>query len=394
MRKAPYVRPRLKGQVRVFDIRPTQAVLNAFPKLPRHETYQTKAEADARGYELKRKFEEWKYKGDEFNEVDDRSVEVLFDFYKTSLEFTNLKSVSTKRSYLGHMKYLLDPSTIVPSTKIPFSKMLVDNVDFIYAQQLWNFIEDQMCEKFQGEHRSAHKANHCFKLLKRMWKVAMKAGYAKSNVFREIELPELPNRQVMWDIDQLNGMIKFCDDEGYPAMGTMLTMCYEFCQRPGDVRMMKWANIDGRTGVSNFKQQKTGAQMAIKVTNAVEKRLHLHKKRNTDDFIFHYDKDNRPYTQDWCNKHFRILADKYGLPEVPLEYEFNEDGSQKYSKIWMSDLRRTGTTHASQAGCTDRELVALTGHKNPQMLIVYAVQGEIESTNANIKRGLHKETRV
>ena len=64
-------------------------------------------------------------------------------------------------------------------------------------------------------------------------------------------------------------------------------------------------------------------------------------------------------------------------------------GAQMYSTIWLADLRRTGATHASRVGCTDRELVALTGHRNPQMLLVYAVEGEIESTNANTKRGLH-----
>ena len=74
---------------------------------------------------------------------------------------------------------------------------------------------------------------------------------------------------------------------------------------------------------------------------------------------------------------------------MPLVEQFDENGAQMYSTIWLADLRRTGATHASRVGCTDRELVALTGHRNPQMLLVYAVEGEIESTNANTKRGLH-----
>lgn len=389
MGKAPYVSPRMIKTGIVFDVRPTKNVLDAFSRLKKRETYTLKAEADARGYEIKRKFEEWKMKGDIVGFVDDRSVEALFDYYKQSLEYINLKSASTKRSYIGHMTYLLNDSLKLPGEKIAFSKMLVSNIDYTYASNLWKFIEAQMNAKFNGNHKVGHKANHCFKLLKRIWCVGSKGGHSKANIFREIELPTLPDRQVMWTPEQYNGMIKYCDEQGFPAMGTMLTMCYEFCQRPGDIRLMKWANIDGRTGVSNFVQQKTKARMAIKVTNRVQDRLHLHKKRNTDDFIFHYDKDGRPYTQDWCNKHFRILADKYGLPEVPLEGQFNKDGSQKYTKIMMMDLRRTGATDASRSGCTDREMVALTGHKNPNMLIVYAVTGEIESTNANNKRGLH-----
>ena len=389
MAKAPYVSPRMVTGKIVFDVRYTKAVLNAFSTLKKRETYDLKAEADARGYEIKRKFEEWKVKGDIVGFVDDRSVEALFAYYKGSNEYLNLKAASTKRSYLGHMIYLLDKRVVLPGTKTPFGKMLVGNIDYRYASSLWRFIEDHMCEKWDGAHKPGHKANHCFKLLKRIWAVGLKADFTSANVFREVELPTLPDRQIMWEPDQYDGMIKFCDEQGFPAMGTMLTMCYEFCQRPGDIRMMKWANIDGRTGVSNFVQQKTRQRMAIKVTNKVTERLHLHQKRNSDDFIFHYDKDGRPYTQDWCNKHFRELAKKFGLPTVPEDGQFNLDGSQKYTSLQMMDLRRTGATHASRSGCTDREMVALTGHKNPNMLVVYAVTGEIESTNANNKRGLH-----
>ena len=59
MAKAPYVRPRMKGNTRVYDIRPTDELLRAFPDLKR-DTLTDSAEANARGYELKRKFEAWK----------------------------------------------------------------------------------------------------------------------------------------------------------------------------------------------------------------------------------------------------------------------------------------------------------------------------------------------
>jgi integrase len=264
-------------------------------------------------------------------------------------------------------------------TNKPFSKMLVSEIDYDYIQKLWIHIRDDV---------STHKANHTFKVLKLVWNEGFRAGKIKANPYSLLKLPKLPDRQVMWTLDQIDGMVKYCDEHGYYSMGSMITMCYEFCQRPVDVRLMKWSNIDGRAGVSNFIQKKTGKRMALKVTNAVQARLHLHKHRNSDDFIFAYENTGRPFTDDRCNKHFRKLADGYGLPKVPLEDQFNDDGSQKYSNIWLSDLRRTGITHASRAGCTDRQLMGLSGHKNPQMLVVYAVEGEIESTEAQRKRGL------
>ena len=374
MPKAPYVRPRMRGSVRVYDIRPTTEVKRAFPELER-ETYTSSSEANARGYEIKRKFELWKCGNHEDVYVDDRSVEALINDYKKSMSYVNIKKETTRRSYSDHIRHVLP----VYVTNTPFCKMNVSNVDYNYAQSLWLHIEDAV---------STHKANHTFKVLKLVWNEGLRSGKVKFNPFSLVKMPKLPDRQVLWEIDQLKGMIKYCDDEGYPSMGTMLTMCYEFCQRPVDVRTMKWSNIDGLTGVSNFIQQKTGKHMSIKVTNAVQKRMSLHKKRNIDDYIFAYENTGKPYTQDRCNKLFRKLADGYGLPKVPLHGQRNKDGSQKYSSIWMADLRRTGATHASRSGCTDRELMALTGHKNPNMLVVYAVAGEIESTNANMKRGL------
>tara|TARA_R110002072_G_scaffold283845_1_gene447515 strand:+ start:251 stop:1426 length:1176 start_codon:yes stop_codon:yes gene_type:complete len=386
MIKAPYVRPRAKGDTIVYGIRPTASLLEAFPKL-RSETYDNKKDANERGFELKRKFDEWCADSTVSIEVDTRSVEALIKYYKSSMTYTNLGTKarkkygaeglsSTQRSYSDHLRHV----SLVMIGKLPFSDMLVDNVDYDYAQRLWQHIADDV---------SAHKANHTFKVLKIIWNEGLRGGRVKSNPFSLVKLPKLPDRQVMWSIDEINGMIKYCDDQGYPSMGTMILMCYEFCQRPVDIRTFKWANIDGKTNVSNFRQRKTGKQMSIKVTTSISERLHLHKRRNTDDYIFAYENTGKPYSQDKCNKLFRKLAKGYGLPEVPLVEQFDENGAQMYSNIWLADLRRTGATHASRVGCTDRELVALTGHRNPQMLLVYAVEGEIESTNANTKRGLH-----
>jgi len=364
----------MKGNTRVYDIRPTEELLRAFPDLKR-DTFTDSAEANARGYELKRKFEAWKAGNVDDVFVDKRSVESLTEYYKKSMKFQTISSPSTKRSYDDHIRHVL-PEHV---TGKPFGKLHVLDVDYEYANALWLHIANKI---------STHKANHTFKVLKIIWNEALRAGKVKANPFALVKLPQLPVRRVLWELDQIDGMIEYCDEQGFPSMGTMIRMCFEFCQRPVDVRTMKWANIDGLTGVSNFVQQKTGKQMRIKVTNAVQDRLHLHAKRNSDDYIFANENTGKPFTQDRCNKIFRKMADGYGLPEVALEGQFNKDGSQKYSTIWMSDLRRTGATHASQSGCTDRQLMSLTGHKNPSMLVVYAIEGETESTAANTKRGL------
>lgn len=374
MTKAPYVRPRQRGNTTVYGVRPTKEVLRAFPDLV-FETYDSKSEANARGYEIKRKFEAWK-SGDHDNiRVDSRSVEALVQAYKKSNAYRNVTKESSKRSYSGHLHHVL-PMQI---TRVPFSRMLVSNVDYDYVQKLWQHIEDEV---------STHKANHTFKVLKLVWNEAMRSGKVKDNPFRLLKLPKLPNRDIMWPTDDIQGMVKYCDDHGRSSMGTMITIMYEFCQRVVDIRQLKWDNFDYTTGLCNFTQEKTGAELSISITPSVKRRLELHTRSNRDGYLLREESTGKPYTSDRAVKSFRRLAKGYGLPKMPLTGVYDDEGNQVYSTIWLNDLRRTGITHASRAGCSDRELIALSGHKNPQMLVVYAVHGNIEAENAMRKRGL------
>jgi hypothetical protein len=84
MAKAPYVRPRMRGNEQVYDIRPTSQLKKAFPDIER-ETLTSSSEANARGFELKRAFEAWKSGNVEEVHVDNRSVEALINYYKSSM---------------------------------------------------------------------------------------------------------------------------------------------------------------------------------------------------------------------------------------------------------------------------------------------------------------------
>ena len=372
MIKAPYVRPRLKKGVTVYGVRPTDELLKAFPDL-KFLTVTEKSEANKIGYEWKRKLEDWEKNRPVESEYGPNSVNALIDYYQSSMSFRVSLTESSRRSYLHHLDYLRK----LRVNRLEFGAMDVDDVDYDFAEHLWLYIQEDI---------SDHKANHCIKVLKIIWSRGLKSRRVKSNVWRELKMPKLANRKVMWDMDDIRGMIEYCDANGHSSMGTIITMCFEFCQRPVEIRKFRWSYVDGRTGVSNFLQQKTKQNMSIAMTNAVQQRLPLHTKRNSDDYICAYENTGRPYTGDSVNKIFRKLAKGYGLPTVALEDQFHKDGTQKYSTIWLSDLRRTGATHASRAGCTNSELMALTGHRDPKMLVIYAIEGEIESTHAQTKR--------
>ena len=363
MIKAPYVRPRLRNGTLVYGIRPSDVLLKAFPDL-KFLTVTEKSEANKIGYEWKRKLDEFEKNGPVENKYGPNSVNALIEYYRSSMAFRVNITANSRRSYLHHLDYL---SKLRINGK-EFGAMDVDDVDYDFAELLWLHVQEDI---------SMHKANHCIKVLKIIWKRGLISRRVKSNIFREIKMPKLDARTVMWSLEDIRGMIDYCDENGHSSMGTIITMCFEFCQRPVEIRKFMWSYVDGRTGVSNFIQQKTQQNMSIAMTNAVQQRLHRHPRRNSDDFICAYENTGRPYTSDSVNKIFRKMAKGYGLPEVALKDQFNKDGSQKYSTIWLADLRRTGATHASRAGCTTSELMAL---KPGVFLLVFLTEPSLDNS--------------
>ena len=398
MNTAPFVSERRIKNGSAYDVRPTPKLLKHFPDLQR-DTFNSLSEANSVGYEwAKALVKSESGETCSFLVVPSGSVQALIESYKQSMRFKNIKSPKTVRSYLGHIKYaknieIKDLHQLTRSPTVPFAAMKASDIDYNYLHDMWMHIRNQV---------SAHKANHTFKVLKIVWKEGLTSGKIQANPFPLVKLPDLPDRQVMWTKDQVDGMVKYCDEQGYPSMGTMITMAYTWCQRVVDVRMRTWDELgtseEQHTGkpidVIRFTQQKTRhsanpARMSLQITPEIQDRFNKHHyRRNTHPYINTYEGTGKPYTDDRAVKVFRKLAEGYGLPKVTLEGQFDDSGKQIMSNLYLNDLRRTGTTHASQAGATDRELVALTGHKNPSLLVVYAVTGQYEASNAMFKRGL------
>ena len=60
-------------------------------------------------------------------------------------------------------------------------------------------------------------------------------------------------------------------------MGTLAMLCYDLCQRPGDMRQLTWEQFDGES--FDFYQEKTGVKIEIDASPRLVKRLvPLHNK--------------------------------------------------------------------------------------------------------------------
>lgn len=82
--------------------------------------------------------------------------------------------------------------------------------------------------------------------------------------------------------------------------------------------------------------------------------------------------DGRPWREDInvFRRKFRIIADAAGIPKT----------------LTFMDLRRSGVTEMADAGATDNEMMAVSGHKTREMLGVYAKKTSIQAVHGLKKR--------
>jgi integrase len=162
----------------------------------------------------------------------------------------------------------------------------------------------------------------------------------------------------------------------------MVQMAYEWVQRMGDMRTLKWDNIDLEAKRCDLEQSKRRASVTLPISDNLCEML----KEQHDDFGFQeyvapvvkpQDGVYLPYTKQKLSKVGRKIIRTANLPD----------------NLWLMDLRRTGTTQMNEAGVSMGQIMATTGHANPQSVKPYmnhtfaASTAALETRNVYIKKG-------
>ena len=93
--------------------------------------------------------------------------------------------------------------------------------------------------------RGVSFANHTATCASRVYNYAIQMGHGEQNPFGKIKRKSAQQRKMVWTHGEVN---KFLDvaysDFDYRNVGLIGHMAYEWCQRLGDMRMLKWDNLD------------------------------------------------------------------------------------------------------------------------------------------------------
>lgn len=270
--------------------------------------------------------------------VDQSTVAGLIQAYRNSTAFKKLRKGS-QTNYASVFR--LVENLKVNNTE--FGSLQAKSITPKDADRLYQHIEKSV---------SATRGHAVCKILRRVWFVGKRHGLVDINPFERMGISAPKSRTVLWEPEEIDRFVAKADEMGLQSLGTLAILMYDLCQRPGDMRMLKWSDYNESEGTISFIQEKTGTEMYLPVSPRIKNRLKMTPQ--TSEFIV-----LGPYGKPLClysvSRLCRKVLEAAGLPK----------------HLQMRDFRRTGATELAEAGATEDELRSVTGHQSRDVLSIY-----------------------
>lgn len=179
-------------------------------------------------------------------------------------------------------------------------------------------------------------------VLRNLFKTAQYWRIVPVNHASELDLSAPAARDRIWSDDEIAAWLKAA--ASHPrgeAMITAFHLLHFFAQRPIDMLKMGWSHL--RSGAALVRQQKTGKLVEVPCHSALA--AHLENLRPTATTVVAY--NSKPVSYPAFNVAFREILAKAGLAGAGLQ---------------ARDLRRTACVRMAEAGATEAQISAVSGH--------------------------------
>lgn len=274
-------------------------------------------------------------------------VNDLFTWYKTSRNWETLSSNSQ-----------IFYSLMIKTMSNEIGNYNIESINHTKVDEVYNVIKTNI---------SLHRAIYSCKVMSKIWNRAIRQGFITTNPFSAMGLPKLQARPTKWTIEQIDTFYAECVKRQIPSLGTLVLLCFDLCQRPGDMRNLKF--IDVSDGWVNFTQEKTKTRMHIKLSDRIVSLLSNMDPEFLDDYIIKYEVTGKPYDARTYAKLVQEIRTDLGLPD----------------DLQMRDLRRTGLSELGDNGATEDEIRSISGHVDRQVISTY-----IPVTQTLVEHGMNK----
>jgi integrase len=197
-----------------------------------------------------------------------------------------------------------------------------------------------------------------------------------------VQTQKTDRRTVMWTREYVK---RFLDeayaDFNYRSIGLIVHMAYEWGQRVGDMRLLKWEALDLTKCRLDIKQSKRGAEVHLPISKNLCQMLQAQQEDfGFQDYVAPRVKPRSgaftPYDLEEISPNINTLLDKANLPR----------------ELTAMDLRRTAVTEMLEAGVDIAGIRQVTGHKNMHSVVPYMVNTFSGASKALSARGNEDES--
>jgi len=146
------------------------------------------------------------------------------------------------------------------------------------------------------------------------------------------------------------------------SIGLITHMSYDWAQRVGDMRNLKWSAIDLDNSRLDIIQSKRGAEVHLPISQTLVKML----RQQQEDFGF----------QEYVAPRVRPIAQSYTPYNIKeVSYLINEVKAKANlpKELTAMDLRRTAITEMVESGVDLAGVMQVSGHRSPQSVKPYLV---------------------
>lgn len=286
--------------------------------------------------------------------------------YMASDYFKKLSPVA-KCNYRGYLLRLCEFT--LKNSKQTLGDMEPDSLRRSHADQLYAHAKEEY-----GPHAAIKFVAAC----RRLYDIGLKWERCTTNPWIRMELVKPKSRTMRWTYDQIETFVKKAIEVNRKSIAILALLAFETGQRIGDVIPYRWSQYE--EGCIKYIQSKTGKPMRTPIEASL--RQLLDKLRPELEPKSSYICANEITGTLWSPKSLqRHVARIKKLADLP-------------DNLWLMDLRRTAVTEAEDAGVTEGEGMAMSGHTTRTSYAVYAVVTDNRVDTALQKRWALREQRL
>jgi len=228
--------------------------------------------------------------------------------------------------------------------------------------------------------RGVRTANITATTLSIVLNMAEELDYLIVNPMKAIKRMTEKPRKTMWTPDQVKTFLDTAySDFKWRSIGLIVHMAYEFAQRVGDMRLLEWDNINFKARRLDLTQSKKRAEVHLPIEDNLYKML----QQQQEDFGF----------QKYVAPHVRPIGGAYraytNIEVSPIVNEVKAVCGLP-SELQAMDMRRTAITEMVEAGVDSTQIMAVSGHTNPNSMKPYLRHTFTSANNALSRRGDYK----